>query len=98
MFIDSHTHLDHCKEDPSVLVADAAKAGVEVIIQSGIDLERSRYSVTLAERFPQVFATVGFHPQEAGLLDEEGRRGLEALVTPSAGGGRGRDGLRLLSR
>jgi TatD DNase family protein len=80
MFIDSHTHLDHCKEDPSVLVADAVKAGVEAIIQAGIDLERSRYSVSLAERFPEVFATVGFHPQEAGLLDEEGRRGLEALV------------------
>ncbi len=29
MFIDSHTHLDHCKDDPAVLVADAAAAGVE---------------------------------------------------------------------
>ena len=80
MLIDSHTHLDHCKEDASFLVEDAGKAGVELIIQSGIDLERSRYSVSLAERFPQVFATVGFHPQEAGLLADEGRAGLEELV------------------
>jgi TatD DNase family protein len=80
VFVDSHTHLDHCKEDASFLIDDAGKAGVDLIIQSGIDLERSRYSVSLAERFPQVFATVGFHPQEAGLLADEGRAGLEELV------------------
>ncbi len=80
MLIDSHTHLDHCKEDPAVLVEDAAAAGVDLIIQSGIDLRRSRYSVALAERLPQVYATVGFHPQEAGHLDDEGRAGLEELV------------------
>jgi TatD DNase family protein len=51
-----------------------------VIIQAGIDLKRSRYSVSLAEQFPEVFATVGFHPQEAGHLDDVGRHGLEALV------------------
>lgn len=81
MLVDSHTHLDHCKEDASLLVEDAGKAGVELIIQSGIDLERSRYSVSLAERFWQVFATVGFHPQEAGLLDDAGRAALEELVS-----------------
>jgi TatD DNase family protein len=80
MFIDSHTHLDHCREQPAALVADAAGAGVGLIIQSGIDLERSRQSVAMAERFPQVFATVGFHPQEAGLLDDVGRAAVEGLV------------------
>lgn len=80
MFVDSHTHLDHCEEDAAFLVDDAAKAGVDLIIQSGIDLGRSRTSVALAERFPQVFAAVGFHPQESGLLDDEGRAGLEELV------------------
>jgi TatD DNase family protein len=80
MFIDSHTHLDHCREEPEALVADAARAGVGLIIQSGIDLKRSQRSVAMADRLPQVFATVGFHPQEAGLLDDEGRAGLEGLV------------------
>ena len=80
MFIDSHTHLDHCREEPAALVADAAGAGVGLIIQSGIDLRRSERSVAMAESFPQVFATVGFHPQEAGLLTDAGRAGLETLV------------------
>ncbi len=80
MLIDSHTHLDHCREDTGILVSDAAAAGVGVIIQSGIDLGRSQRSVAMAEQFPQVFATVGFHPQEAGLLTDEGQAGLEALA------------------
>jgi TatD DNase family protein len=80
MLIDSHTHLDHCQEDAATLVADAQSVGVGLIIQSGIDLERDRQSVQMAERFSQVFATVGFHPQEAGLLASEGRAALEDLV------------------
>ena len=80
MLIDSHTHLDHCQEDPAWLVADAAEAGVGLIIQSGIDLQRSRYSVELAERFPQVYATVGFHPHEAGRLDDAGLAEMEGLT------------------
>jgi len=80
VLIDAHTHLDHCKEDPAALVADAWEAGVGLIIQSGIDLERSRHGVRLAERFPEVFATVGFHPEEAGLLDDEQMAGIEELA------------------
>ena len=71
MLIDSHTHLDHCREDAGALIADAWKARVGLIIQAGIDLERSRYGVQLAGRFPEVFATVGFHPEEAGLMTSQ---------------------------
>ncbi|MCE5253772.1 MAG: TatD family hydrolase [Actinomycetia bacterium] len=80
MLIDSHTHLDHCGEDPAAVVADAREAGVGLIIQSGIDLKRSLYSVELAERFPEVFATVGFHPHEAGHLDEAALAEIESLT------------------
>lgn len=81
MFVDSHTHLDHCREEASALIAKARDAGVDVIIQVGTDLERSAYSAALAGLHPEVFAVVGFHPHEAGLLDDEGRAGLELLST-----------------
>ena len=71
MLIDSHTHLDHTEADPAALVAEAAQAEVALIIQSGTDLASSRYAVALAERFPQVFCTVGFHPQEAGTMGHD---------------------------
>jgi TatD DNase family protein len=80
MLIDSHTHLDHCREGAAVLVDDAREAGVGLIIQAGIDLERSRHSVRLAEQFPEVFATVGFHPQEAGRLADEQMAAIEELT------------------
>jgi TatD DNase family protein len=72
MLIDSHAHLDHSREEPAELVADARKAGVGLIIQCGTDLPRSRLSVELAEQFPEVFATVGYHPHEAAKLDDAG--------------------------
>jgi TatD DNase family protein len=80
MLIDAHTHLDHCEPDAGTLISEAWQAGVGIIIQSGIDLERSRYSVQLADRFPEVFATVGFHPQEAGLLTSELMAAIEELA------------------
>jgi len=80
MFIDSHTHLDHCHADATGLVADAREAGVGLIIQSGIDLVRSRWSVQLAEQCPEVFATVGFHPQEAGHATDEHMTAIEGLT------------------
>jgi TatD DNase family protein len=80
VLIDSHTHLDHCDEDPAALIAEAQEAGVGLIIQAGIDLKGARYSVELAERFPQVFAVVGFHPHEAGRFDEAALAEIEALT------------------
>ncbi len=80
MLIDAHTHLDHCEPDAGQLINEAWQAGVDVIIQSGIDLERSHWSVQLARRFPEVFATVGFHPQEAGLLTSELMAAIEELA------------------
>jgi TatD DNase family protein len=77
VLIDSHTHLDHCREDATELVAEARQAGVNLIIQSGTDRARSRQSVELAERFPEVFATVGYHPHEAANLDDEGMAEIE---------------------
>ena len=71
MLIDSHTHLDHCREDAGSLVADARAAGVGLIIQCGTDLERSRYSVELAERFPEVLGHRGLSPPRGGHLDDE---------------------------
>jgi TatD DNase family protein len=79
MLIDSHTHLDHCREAPAALVADARQAGVGLIIQCGIDEERSRYSVEQAERFSEVFAVVGYHPQEAGRVNDAGFAEIERM-------------------
>lgn len=66
MLIDSHCHLDfpHFDEDRDDVLARAQAAGVEAIITIGIDIAHSAAAIALAERYPQVYATVGVHPND----------------------------------
>lgn len=50
------------------------------MIQSGTDAASSRRAVELAERFPSVWATVGFHPHDAQTLDDAGKALIEQLT------------------
>ncbi len=56
-------------EDYSTDLADvlhsAAHHGVRRIVTIGIDLSSSEKAVSLAERSPNIFATVGIHPHDA---------------------------------
>ena len=63
--IDSHSHLDRCEGEPAELVERARQAGVTRILTVGLDGAGNRAQVELAERFPEVFAAVGRHPNQA---------------------------------
>ena len=69
---DSHTHLDITTTvgDRTVdsLIDDAVKAGVDRIVQVGVDVPSSRWSADLAERDERVLAAVALHPNDAPLL------------------------------
>lgn len=71
--LDSHTHIDITLEDdgaggPST-VADALErakaAGVDRLVQVGVDVESSRWGVQVAEEHSGVVATVALHPNDA---------------------------------
>ncbi len=66
MLIDSHCHLDlpHFDDDRDDVVARAEMAGVKTIVTIGIDLPHSAAAIALAERYPQVYATAGVHPND----------------------------------
>jgi TatD DNase family protein len=76
--IDTHAHLDDRKydDDREAVVERAMEAGVESIVTVGADLSSSRSAVALADRWEQVWATVGVHPHDAESLD---RRTLDEL-------------------
>lgn len=64
MLIDTHCHLDMISQ-PIVDVLDRAKErGVEVFITQGTNVDSSVKAVALAQRFPEIYATVGIHPEE----------------------------------
>lgn len=70
--IDSHCHLDFDDFDGErdSIVAEANNAGVHTIINIGIDVPTSEYSIKLAEQYDCIFATVGMHPSSARKFDK----------------------------
>ncbi len=82
MLIDSHCHLDFNsfdKDRPEVL-ARAKQAGVIAFINPGLNLENSRQVVAMAEKIPNLYAAVGFHPNDALGFNDEGLVHLQALA------------------
>jgi TatD DNase family protein len=78
--IDSHTHLHLCEGEDAELVAAAEEAGVVKMLTVGTDGASSRMALTAAEAFPQVYAAVGCHPNEAKGFDEAEEAELRALA------------------
>jgi TatD DNase family protein len=78
--IDSHTHLHVCKPDDAELVAAATEAGVTRMLTVGTNAATCRQALEAAERFPEVLAAIGQHPNEAGGFDDAGLADLRELA------------------
>ncbi|MCY0869117.1 MAG: TatD family hydrolase [Firmicutes bacterium] len=72
MLIDTHTHLNapDLFAISEELVLRARAAGVVALIVPGFDRESSLRALELSERFPDVYAAVGYHPHAAAEFDE----------------------------
>ena len=79
MLIDSHCHLDFpdFASDLEAVVARAHAAGVERIITICTRVARHGEVLAIAERFPQVYCSVGTHPH---YTQEEVEVSLEDLI------------------
>lgn len=67
MWVDSHCHLDHFGADEqSKLVSRAAEMGVTRLVTIGTRVAQAETVKAIAERFANVWATVGVHPHNAG--------------------------------
>lgn len=73
--VDSHTHLDLVIDAVGGSVADqvaaAAEVGVDRLVQVGVDLATSQWSVAAAVANPAVVAAVALHPNDAPLMTEQ---------------------------
>ncbi|GAB2610127.1 AraC family transcriptional regulator [Paractinoplanes abujensis] len=103
---DSHTHLDLTIQEAGgpggaatdsieALLTAAAKAGVDRIVQVGVDEASSRWGAELAARHPSVLAAVALHPNEAPRLSDldSALRAIEALAAEPRVRGVGETGL-----
>jgi TatD DNase family protein len=68
MLVDSHCHLDFpdFADELDQVVSRAADAGVGLMLSINTHVTRFDRVLAIAERFPQVYCTVGIHPHEAG--------------------------------
>ena len=74
MYIDVHCHLTGSEYDAvggvEEVIARAKENGVGIVICSGFDLDSSRVSATLANKYDGVYFCAGFHPSELGKYRE----------------------------
>ncbi len=72
MLIDSHAHLDDKKfdRDRELIIKNLKSNNVELVINNGADLQTSIASVALAQKYDNIYATVGVHPHSAKEMDE----------------------------
>jgi len=73
MFIDTHAHLDFDEytQDRTAVIERAFEAGVEYVINIGINCETSEKSIALSRDYANIYATVGIHPHEAATEKTE---------------------------
>lgn len=65
MLFDTHAHYDDAQFDADrhALLSSLPSLGVELIVNPGCDLPSSRSAVALAEKYPFLYAAVGYHPE-----------------------------------
>ncbi len=80
--VDTHTHLwdKRFDRDRQHLIRSLHEDGIAWIVEVGVDLPTSRKSLTLAETYPQVYASVGTHPHDVKDLDQDRLVALKELA------------------
>ncbi len=80
MFIDTHAHLNFkdFKDDYNTVIKQAFEIGVKKIINVGSDLETSKKTVELAEKYENLYAAIGIHPIH---IEEATKIGLNKIIT-----------------
>ena len=77
--VDTHCHMD-LTNDIDTIVMDAEKNNVLKFIISGCDKKSIRDGLEIIYRYPSIFMTIGFHPDEVDDLTDKDISDLEALI------------------
>jgi len=66
-FFDTHSHINMADFDVDrhEVISRAQSNGIMKIVVVGIDLPTSKKAISIAEQYPNVFAVIGCHPNDA---------------------------------
>jgi TatD DNase family protein len=90
IFVDSHCHIDgqEFDADREEVVRRAGEAGVKAMLVVGTgaadEFENFERAVRVAEKYENIFASVGVHPHDAKTFDDAAEKRLIDLVKSSA--------------
>ena len=72
MFVDSHCHLSiDDYDDIDQVINNAKEAGVKYLIVSGYDKKSIEEVIELANKYDNIYLTLGFHPSEANITNKD---------------------------
>jgi len=68
---ETHMHLDSkCFDtDRQEIITKCTDIGIEKMINIGVDEQSSQYSIALAKKHKNIYASVGYHPHKASEFD-----------------------------
>ena len=79
--IDAHGHINDEKfDDVMEVVARAKETGLEAIMCASCNLSSSQKAAKFASEYENVYANVGFHPENVDEMDENSFKEIEALA------------------
>ena len=77
--IDTHCHIS-LTDDIDTMVMDAEKNNVLKFIMSGCDAKSIRDGLEIIYRYPTIYMTAGFHPDEADNVTDKDLEDLERII------------------
>ncbi len=79
MFIDTHLHFSN-DDNIDLILKKCLTNNVSHLIISGCDKEGIISACEIIKNYPNIFATIGFHPSEANNIQDEDLKWLEQLI------------------
>jgi TatD DNase family protein len=81
-FYDTHAHLDYddYKADFAEVIVRAQDARITKIISIATDMDSSRRALALADKYPMIYASIGWHPSNAHEAPADIRAELRELA------------------
>ena len=80
MFIDTHCHLSIKDYDDIDKIIKEDFEKVDKIIISGCDKESVFESIEIANRYENIYVTIGFHPDQVDKINDKDLENLEKLL------------------
>jgi TatD DNase family protein len=83
MLFDTHTHLndEQFSEDQAEVIERSLAAGVSLILNIGYNRKTIPSSIKLAESYPFIYTSVGWHPQDAISCTKEDMIWLRSITS-----------------